>query len=101
MRVLCLIATLLTLAIDAPVGAARDETLAAIRRHAFDAAYNLDYPEAVRLFDQAIARDPNDSATHRARAVATWLHMVFARGSISVDQYMGQMAAKDLSLIHI
>ncbi len=98
MRVLCLIATLLTLAIDAPVAAARDETLAAIRRHAFDAAYNLDYPEAVRLFDQAIARDPNDSATHRARAVATWLHMVFARGSISVDQYMGQMAAKDVSL---
>jgi len=97
-RVLCLIATLLTLAIDAPVAAARDETLAAIRRHAFDAAYNLDYPEAVRLFDQAIARDPNDSATHRARAVATWLHMVFARGSISVDQYMGQMAAKDVSL---
>jgi tetratricopeptide (TPR) repeat protein len=97
-RVLCLIATLLTFAIDAPAAAARDETLAAIRRHAFDAAYNLDYPEAVRLFDQAIARDPNDSATHRARAVATWLHVVFTRGSITVDQYMGQMAAKDVSL---
>ena len=98
MRVLCLIATLLTFAIDAPAAAARDETLAAIRRHAFEAAYNLDYPEAVRLFDQAIARDANDSATHRARAVATWLHIVFTRGSITVDQYMGQMAAKDVAL---
>ena len=98
MRVLCLIVTLVTLAIDAPVAAARDEALASIRRRAFEAAYNLDYPEAVTLFDQAIARDPNDSATHRARAVATWLHMVFMRGSITVDQYMGQMAAKDVSL---
>lgn len=98
MRVLCLIVTLVTLAIDAPVAAARDEALASIRRRAFEAAYNLDYPEAVTLFDQAIARDPNDSATHRARAVATWLHMVFMRGSITVDQYMGQMAAKDVSI---
>jgi tetratricopeptide (TPR) repeat protein len=97
-RVLCLIVTLVTLAIDAPVAAARDEALASIRRRAFEAAYNLDYPEAVTLFDQAIARDPNDSATHRARAVATWLHMVFMRGSITVDQYMGQMAAKDVSI---
>ena len=98
MPVLCLIVTFLTLAIDAPVAAARDEALASIRRRAFEAAYNLDYPEAVTLFDQAIARDPNDSATHRARAVATWLHMVFMRGSITVDQYMGQMAAKDVSI---
>ena len=49
-----------------------------------------------RLFDQALARDPNDSATHRARAVATWLHIVFMRGSITVDQYMGGMAPKDV-----
>jgi tetratricopeptide (TPR) repeat protein len=75
-----------------------DETLATLRRSAFDAAYNLDYPEAVRLFDLALARDPNDSATHRARAVATWLHIVFMRGSITVDQYMGGMASKDVEL---
>jgi len=75
-----------------------DETLATLRRHAFDAAYNLDYPEAVRLFDLAIARDPNDSATHRARAVVTWLHIVFTRGSVTVDQYMGGMTSKDVNL---
>lgn len=78
--------------------AADDETLTALRRSAFDAAYNLDYPEAVRLFDLAIARDPNDSATHRARAVATWLHIVFMRGSVTVDQYMGGMTSKDVNL---
>jgi tetratricopeptide (TPR) repeat protein len=75
-----------------------DETLAALRRKAFEAAYNLDYPEAVRLFDLAIARDPNDSATHRARAVVTWLHIVFRRGSVTVDQYLDGMTSKDVTL---
>ena len=100
MRVLSLL--VLVLVVSSGSGAAwrpaNDETLASLRRSAFDAAYNLDYPEAVRLFDLAIARDPNDSATHRARAVATWLHIVFRRGSITVDQYMGSMTSKDVSL---
>jgi len=73
-----------------------DEPLPALRARAFDTAYNLDYPEAVRLFDQALERDPNDSATHRARAVATWLHIVFMRGSITVDQYMGNLRSNDV-----
>jgi tetratricopeptide (TPR) repeat protein len=75
-----------------------DDTVAALRRSAFDAAYNLDYPEAVRLFDLALVRDPDDSATHRARAVVTWLHIVFMRGSVTVDQYMGGMSPKDVTL---
>jgi tetratricopeptide (TPR) repeat protein len=82
--------------IASPAGA--DDTIAALRRSAFDAAYNLDYPEAVRLFDLALARDPDDSATHRARAVVTWLHIVFMRGSVTVDQYMGGMTPKDVTL---
>jgi tetratricopeptide (TPR) repeat protein len=99
-RVLFLTAVVLAVLLDAPAlpSTARDETLAALRRGAFDAAYNLDYPEAVRLFDLALARDPNDSATHRARAVVTWLHIVFMRGSITVDQYMGSMTSKDVTL---
>jgi tetratricopeptide (TPR) repeat protein len=75
-----------------------DDTVAALRRSACDAAYNLDYPEAVRLFDLALVRDPDDSATHRARAVVTWLHIVFMRGSVTVDQYMGGMTPKDVTL---
>jgi tetratricopeptide (TPR) repeat protein len=73
-----------------------DEPLPVLRKRAFDAAYNLDYPEAVQLFDRALERDPNDSATHRARAVATWLHIVFMRGSVTVDQYMGNLRSNDV-----
>ena len=74
------------------------QTPAELRRQAFQHAYNLDYPEAVAAFDKALALDPNDSATHRARATAVWLHIIFRRGSITVDQYLGGAARRDLKL---
>ena len=71
---------------------------AQLRSQAFTQAYNLDYPEAVASFDKALALEPNDSATHRARATATWLHIIFRRGSITVDQYLGGASRSDLKL---
>ena len=71
---------------------------AQLRSQAFTQAYNLDYPEAVASFDKALALEPNDSATHRARATATWLHIIFTRGSITVDQYLGGASRSDLKL---
>jgi tetratricopeptide (TPR) repeat protein len=71
---------------------------AQLRSQAFAQAYNLDYPEAVASFDKALALEPNDSATHRARAAATWLHIIFRRGSITVDQYLGGASRSDLAL---
>ncbi len=86
----------IVLSLSAPPSASPAASARALREQAFDAAYNLDYPEAVRLFDQAIVQDPGDSATYRARAAAAWLHIVFGRGSISVDQYLGGMRRSDL-----
>ena len=74
------------------------QTPAELRRQAFQHAYNLDYPEALATFDKALALDPNDSATHRARATAVWLHIIFRRGSITVDQYLGGASRRDLKL---
>jgi tetratricopeptide (TPR) repeat protein len=71
---------------------------AALRARAFELAYNLDYPAAVALFNQALAESPNDSATHRARAAAAWLHIIFRRGSITVDQYLGAGSRRDVKL---
>ena len=62
-----------------------------LRERAFDAAYNLDYPEAVAYFNQALAADPNYTATHRAFAATTWLHIIFRRGSVTVVQYLGSI----------
>lgn len=71
---------------------------AALRARAFDYAYNLDYAEASDLFAKALAADPNDSATHRGRAAITWLHIIFRRGSITVDQYLGGMTRRDVRI---
>jgi tetratricopeptide (TPR) repeat protein len=73
-------------------------TAADLRAQAFEAAYNLDYREAVELFDRALKVNPNDSATHRARASAEWLHIIFRRGSITVDQYLGEFQRRDVAM---
>jgi tetratricopeptide (TPR) repeat protein len=88
---------LLVLASAAGVGADAT-TAAALRARAFEHAYNLDYPAAVELFEQALAQDPESSATHRARASAAWLHIIFRRGSITVDQYLGGASREDVKL---
>lgn len=79
-------------------GAQQEPSVAALRARAFEHAYNLDYPEAVATFERALARDPNDSATHRGRALITWLHIIFRRGSITVDQYLGGLSRRDVDM---
>jgi tetratricopeptide (TPR) repeat protein len=74
------------------------QTVAQLRSKGFAETYSLDYPDAVATFERALALDPNDSATHRARATATWLHVIFMRGSITVDQYLGAASSSDLKL---
>lgn len=82
----------------APEARADAAKAAALRGRAFEHAYNLDYPAAVELFTQALAESPNDSATHRARAAAAWLHIIFRRGSITVDQYLGGGSRRDVTM---
>lgn len=77
---------------------AQAPTPASLRTEAFAQAYSLDYDEALATFDRALALDPNDSATHRARASVIWLHIIFRRGSITVDQYLGGAPRGDLAL---
>jgi tetratricopeptide (TPR) repeat protein len=78
--------------------AADVQQASALRARAFTAVYNLDYPEAVKLLDAAIAHDPDNPANERARATALWLQIVFARGSVTVDQYLGSFRRSDVDL---
>ena len=59
---------------------------------AYAAAYNLDHDEAVALARQAIALSPNDPDTHRALAAILWLNILFRRGAVTVDHFMGGVA---------
>jgi len=80
--------------------AALDPTLAAgpvsvdpgdLIARAYHAAFNLDYDEAASLARKATIEAPDDSRTHRTLASVLWMHMLFARGVITVDNYMGSV----------
>lgn len=59
---------------------------------AYTAAYNLDHDDAVALAKQAIAVNPNDPDPHRALAAILWLNILFRRGAVTVDHFMGGVA---------
>jgi tetratricopeptide (TPR) repeat protein len=66
---------------------------------AFNAAYNLDHAEAMAFLDKAVAADPNDPGAHRAAAVIAWLRIGFLRGSITVDDYLGNVTKPNINML--
>ena len=67
-------------------------------RRAFDFAYNLDHPEAIDSLEKALAADPNDPDAHRTAAVIAWLRIGFLRGSITVDDYLGNVSKPNINM---
>jgi tetratricopeptide (TPR) repeat protein len=89
-------AAVLILALSSPVAA--NPASDALRARAFEAAYNLDHDEALTLFQQAIAADPTDSAAYRGLASIIWSNLIFRRGAVTVDHYLGRVARPDVEL---
>jgi tetratricopeptide (TPR) repeat protein len=69
-----------------------------LRERAADFAYNLDHDEAMKLLRQAIAAEPNEPAHHRALASAIWLNILFRRGAVTVDHYLGSFSKASVEL---
>jgi tetratricopeptide (TPR) repeat protein len=65
---------------------------------AFDAAYNLNYDEALRVARQDVAARPNDAVAHRTLATIIWMHVLFNRGGISIDHYLGSATSSDVKM---
>ncbi|MPY88340.1 MAG: hypothetical protein GEU99_10475 [Luteitalea sp.] len=70
----------------------------ALRAEAFEHAYNLDHDRAMSLLQQAAAADPKDPATYHSLASITWLNILFRRGSVTTDEYLGKLVAKDVKV---
>ena len=60
-----------------------------LRDRATELTYNLDHDEAIRLLRQAVAAAPADPANHRALASTIWLNILFQRGAVTVDHFLG------------
>ncbi len=64
------------------------ETADGPSQRAYQAAYNLDYDQAIALARQAVAAAPGDSAAHRTLATTLWLQLIFVRGDVTIDPYL-------------
>ncbi|MEX2272087.1 MAG: tetratricopeptide repeat protein [Vicinamibacterales bacterium] len=82
------------LAVTAPA-AAQDP---AVFARAYDLAYNLDHNEAMLLLKKAANEHPNSADANRHVAVVTWLNILFRRGSVTVDSYMGGLTRSGFKL---
>jgi tetratricopeptide (TPR) repeat protein len=69
-----------------------------LRERAADLTYNLDHDEAMRLLRQAVAAEPNDPANHRALASTIWLNILFKRGAVTVDHYLGSFTKASVDM---
>ncbi|HEY8549696.1 MAG TPA: hypothetical protein VIL35_07065 [Vicinamibacterales bacterium] len=97
MRVACL-AVACVLALTAVRPAAQPRTTAERINEAFRHAYNLDHDQAVALLEQAIREDPSNPAPHRALATIVWLNLLFRRGMVLVENYLGPVSRDDVKM---
>lgn len=73
--------------------AAQSVDASALKRAGLEHGYNLDYPEALASFREAITADPQDPAAHRLAAATLWMQLLFAQGAVTVEDYLGQARA--------
>jgi tetratricopeptide (TPR) repeat protein len=77
----------------------RDATPSAqLRLEALDLAYNLDHDQALVLLRRAVALDPSDPAPRRSLASVLWLNVLFRRGAVTVDHYLGSLSRPSVDL---
>jgi hypothetical protein len=76
--------------LPAPAAASRESE--ALRARAAFELYSLDRDQAMATYRQAVAADPQDASAYTGLASALWLSITFARGNMTVDDYLGRIA---------
>lgn len=69
-----------------------------IVREAFASAYNLDHDPAIAAARRAVSVDPASPKAHRALAAIVWLNILFHRGAVTVDHYLGSLTKAQVHL---
>lgn len=66
---------------------------AAHRLRGLEHGYNLDYPEALAAFQDALVTDPDDATAYRLAAATLWMRLLFHQGAVTVEDYLGRSRA--------
>lgn len=74
------------------------ETANELRLRGLDLACNLDHDQALELLRRAVAMAPDDPAPHRSLAAVLWLNLLFRRGAVTVDHYLGSFSRSSVDL---
>jgi tetratricopeptide (TPR) repeat protein len=97
--ILALLTAWLCLALPLPAQTPTPATSgAAVLKNALAAAYNLDQAEALALARRAVALDPDNAKVQRGLAAILWLHILFNRGAVTMDHYMGSISKSNVTL---
>lgn len=65
---------------------------------AFDLSYNLDHDAAVAKLTEGAKQYPQHIGIQRALATMTWLHLLFNRGQVLVDEYLGPVSRENVKI---
>lgn len=98
MRRLLAAAALAAAAFHTGEAAQHTPAVSVLRDQALDLAYNLDHDQALLLLRRAVALAPDDPAPHRSLASVLWLNILFRRGAVTVDHYLGAFSREIIDL---
>jgi tetratricopeptide (TPR) repeat protein len=76
----------------------RDQRLQSLWDRASELFYSHEHDEAAALLRRAVALAPDDPTTHRYLANALWIQMLFERGALTVDHYLGSFSKASVAL---
>jgi len=98
MAILLALALLLLSPAGESAPAARPEQPEAAFFRAYEYAYNLDHDEAIAILKKTADEHPASPDANRHVAIVTWLNILFRRGSVTVDSYLGGVTRSNFKL---
>ena len=95
---LLLVAALLAAVFYSRAAAQNSPVRPQLLEQGLDLAYNLDHDQAIVMLRSAVALAPGDPAPHRSLATVLWLKILFRRGAVTVDHYLGALTRASVDL---
>lgn len=77
---------------------AQTESAESLRTRAIQLVYEHEHDAAIALLHKAVALAPDEPAQHRTLALAIWLKLLFMRGAVTVDHYLGSFSRPRVDL---